>query len=727
MKRICTLAAVLACLTPFETSADSRGSLDASVDRAVEGCDVFTLDSRTEVVSQSAESDDYIPYLQEFISGKDAPSAEGDGSGRIVLSVDPDKVCGAEGYGFSVTPSGIAITGHDRAGVFYGIQHLLRLLPPSVYCREGLGEPVSLGCGDFRTAPRKRYRGVMIDVARAFVDADKLKRQIDLMSMHNINVLHLHLTDNEGWRLEIKSHPELASVGGFRGGDSPIAPQYGRWNERYGGYYTQEQMKDIVSYAAFRNVSIIPEIDLPGHSHAAARVYPEILCSFTPDLTKTAGYDTRNVWCVSREENYRLLDDIITEIAEIFPSPYIHIGGDEVGMGNWLSCPGCSKMMKDKGFTDVKQLGDCFMTRVMEIVRSKGKTPFAWWDKDVTADSFSKDCIVEAWQDIATCRNALSKGYKAVFMSAWHFYFDMRQGAYDQGQTWGGVIDYMHVYRSRPEALGVTEQEAENIIGFEGAFWAETHMQNNPDSPDYLDFMLYPRVAALGALAWGVDLSPEDFRREIETRHYARMSAMGIAFRLPEPSVKWDGGVLTASASDGAEVFYRKNGSKPKPYASAIKTARPEQYEFFSRYGSGRSAELIAPECYGRICPKFRLGSTLPSDGWRPASGVENYERETHFSSAPRKGDSILFTFDSPVDCRKMEVRTGDLHFASGGFTEGYVEVSYDGKHFRKVADLSFSGASFFPKRPVHAVRIVCTADGNSRDLTIIQPLQVWK
>ena len=713
----------------------------------------FVLDSRTRVESLSAEADDYVAYLQGFLSGnatalsssagrgvgssventKTSTSVEKDSNliihnvlGGIFLSIDNEAGYGPEGFDFRVDSSAVRITGRDRAGLFYGIQHLLRLLPPSVYNHEGLKQPVELKGGLFRTAPKTHYRGVMIDVVRAFVDADKLKRQIDLMSMHNINTLHLHMTDNEGWRIEIKSHPELAQEGGFRGKDCKIAGQYGRWDERYGGYYTQEQMKDIISYAAFRGVTIIPEIDLPGHSHAIARVFPEILCGYSPDLEKTAGYDTRDVWCVSREENYRLLDDIIGEIAALFPSEYIHVGGDEVGMGGWLSCLGCSALMKENGFTDVKQLEDLFMKIVTEIVRSKGKIPMAWWDKDVITDSFTKESIVEAWQDVGACRDALSKGYKTVFMSAWHFYFDMKQGPQDPGQDWGGIIDYMRVYGSTPERIGVTADEAENIVGYEGAFWGETHLEHNPESPDYLDFMLYPRVAALGALAWGSKLPDEDFRKQMETRHYDRMAAMGIAFRLPEPSVKWEDGVLTASVSDGADIYYRKNGGKAKTYTSAIKTSRPEQYAFFSQNGSGRSVEVIAPEIYEKICPKVHLTSTLPSDDWRPASGVENYERETHFASAPRKGDSILFTFDAPVRCRKVEVRTGDVNFASGGFTAGYVEVSYDGRHFHRVADLSFSAASFCPKRPVRAVRIVCTASGNFRNLTIIQPIKLW-
>lgn len=452
------------------------------------GC--FELTASSDVTALSDEAGDYVAYLKEFLAGTEKPSADAIKESRIVLDIDGGLECGPEGFEFAVSPGELRITGRDRAGVFYGIQHLLRQLPPSVYAKEGLSEPVQLPLGVSLDAPESTYRGLMIDVARAFVDAEGLKRQIDLMGMHNLNVLHLHLTDNEGWRLEIKSHPELAEVGGFRGGDSPVGAQYGLWDRRYGDCYTQEQMREIIAYAKFRNITIIPEIDLPGHSQAIARVLPEILCDYAPDTSRSAGYDTRGVWCVSREENYRLLDDIISEVAALFPSEYIHIGGDEVGMKGWLSCPHCSALMRERGFTDPKQLEDLFMKRVTDIVKAKGKTPVAWWDKDVITDTFTKESLVCAWQDIPACRKAMAKGYRTVFMSAWHLYFDMKQGPHDPGQDWGGIIDWRRVYDLDLGRLGVTDAEKSVVIGYEGAFWAETHLQSSPECPDYLDFML---------------------------------------------------------------------------------------------------------------------------------------------------------------------------------------------------------------------------------------------
>lgn len=690
----------------------------------------MTLTSSSDVVALSGDVADYVPYLKEYLSGTKLAAgnacAEAVTESRIVLDIDGGLECGPEGFEFAVRPEKIRITGRDRAGVFYGIQHLLRQLPPSIYAKEGLSEPVRLPLGVRLDAPENAYRGLMIDVARAFVDAEGLKRQIDLMGMHNLNVLHLHLTDNEGWRIEIKSHPELAEVGGFRGGDSPVGAQYGLWDRRYGGFYTQEQMREIIDYAKFRNITVIPEIDLPGHSQAIARVLPEILCDYAADTSRTAGYDTRGVWCVSREENYRLLDDIISEVAALFPSEYIHIGGDEVGMKGWLSCPHCSALMRERGFTDPKQLEDLFMKRVTDIVKAKGKTPVAWWDKDVITDTFTKESLVCAWQDIPACRNAMAKGYRTVFMSAWHLYFDMKQGPHDPGQDWGGLIDWRRVYDLDLGRLGVTDSEKSSVIGYEGAFWAETHLQNSPECSYYLDFMLWPRAAALGAMSWGKKLSGERFAEYMRTRHYPRLSAMGVAFRLPEPSVTWENGLLSASAGAGETLLYIKDCGRPKAYDRPFKTAHPERYAFAARFGSGRSVPVKARQCCDTIAPAFRLSSSLPEDGWKPFSGVEAYRDRAHFSSTPHKGDWIRIDFSEPVSCREIALRTGEAHFASGGFPYGRVEVSYDGKHFHRVGELIDGGASIFPKRPVRSVRLVCTFSGNNRDLTILQPIRVY-
>ena len=299
-------------------------------------------------------------YLREYINvekASDSMSADD----AIVLSTDP--TLGDEAFRLTVLPQRIEIAGGSYGGVFNGSQALFRLLPAEIYAKN-CPLPVEIACTKVEDAPRFPYRGMMLDVARTWIDTTGVKRYIDLLSYHGINKLHLHLSDDEGWRIEIKSHPELTEIGGFRGGDSPVRPVYGKWDEKYGGYYTQDEMRGLIRYAAVRNIEIIPEIDLPGHSRNIASVHPEIRCNYPPDTVSTNGYDYRSAWCVAREENYALLTDILGELCALFPSEYIHIGGDEVDMTQWNRCPDCQALMSRQGMSDPHQLEDLFMKRM---------------------------------------------------------------------------------------------------------------------------------------------------------------------------------------------------------------------------------------------------------------------------------------------------------------------------------------------------------------------------
>ena len=299
-------------------------------------------------------------YLREYINvetASDSMSADD----AIVLSTDP--TLGGEAFRLTVLPQRIEIAGGSYGGVFNGVQALFRLLPAEIYAKN-CPLPVEIACTKVEDAPRFPYRGMMLDVARTWIDAAGVKRYIDLLSYHGINKLHLHLSDDEGWRIEIRSHPELTEIGGFRGGDSPVRPVYGKWDEKYGGYYTQDEMRGLIRYAAARNIEIIPEIDLPGHSRNIASVHPEIRCNYPPDTVSTNGYDYRSAWCVAREENYALLADILGELCALFPSEYIHVGGDEVDMTQWNRCPDCQALMSRRGMTDPHRLEDLFMERM---------------------------------------------------------------------------------------------------------------------------------------------------------------------------------------------------------------------------------------------------------------------------------------------------------------------------------------------------------------------------
>lgn len=416
----------------------------------------------------------------------------------LVLTLDPS--LGEEAYRLDILPDHIAIEGGAYGGVFNGIQQLFRLLPPEVYARE-CTLPLRLPTLHIEDAPRFAYRGMMLDVARTWVDAPHVKRYIDLLSYHNINKLHLHLSDDEGGRIEIRSHPELTEIGGFRGGDSPVRPIYGKWDEKYGGYYTQEQMRELIAYAAARNIEIIPEIDLPGHSRNIASVHPEIRCNYRPDTVSTCGYDYRSAWCVAREENYRLLEDILGELCALFPSPYIHIGGDEVDASQWERCPDCRALMERCGITDPHRLEDIFMQRMSDILAAHGKRP-ALWNEAVKRGGPARTSRVHGWESVRACLDAVDKGYPTVVMPATSFYFDMRQSPHEEGHSWAAVFDARTTYNFDFAREGFNAERMRHVEGLESAFWSEAYVSHEPEKPDYLDYMTFPRLCALSRLAW---------------------------------------------------------------------------------------------------------------------------------------------------------------------------------------------------------------------------------
>ena len=489
---------------------------------------IFTFGPGT-TISADRELAPLAEYAAEYLGCGVRNGMAGEGS--VVLTLDAPDGEPSEAYTLDIAPDHIQIGSSTCGGVFNGLQQLFRLLPPEVYARRGIAPGTGIACVRIEDKPRFGYRGMMLDVARTWIGMDEVKRYIDLFSYHNINKLHLHLSDDEGWRIEILSHPELTEIGGFRGGDSPVRPVYGKWSEKYGGYFKQSEMRELIRYAALRNIEIIPEIDLPGHSRNIASVHPEIRCNYPPDTVSTNGYDYRSAWCVAREENYALLGDILGELCELFPSEYIHVGGDEVDMSQWERCPDCRALMKREGMTDPHRLEDLFMERMAAILRSHGKRP-AVWNEAVRTGAFARECRVHGWESVKACLDATAKGYRTVVMPGQYFYFDMRQSPREDGHDWAAIFDAKKVY-----GFGFTEfspEQMRNVEGLQGAFFSEAYVSHEPEKPDYLDYMLFPRVCALARIAWSGNAEGWDaYYEELKGKHYDRMAAMGIRDLLP--------------------------------------------------------------------------------------------------------------------------------------------------------------------------------------------------
>lgn len=678
----------------------------------------FVINSRTTLV-YSPELRDAAIYLLDYLPLKRlSPNASSSNSLR--LATDPSLA--PEEYRLTVNSDGIVVQGGGYGGVFNGIQTLLQLLPDGIYAKNRRLPAEVVHC-EISDKPRFDYRGLLLDVARTWIPAERLKRYIDLMAYHKINKLHLHLADDEGWRIEIKSHPELAQKGGFRGGDSPVHPRYAKFDEKWGGYYTRSQMRGIVAYAMARNIEIIPEIDMPGHSRALAAIHPEILCGCTPDTSTTNGLDLRNVWCVARESNYELIDDIIRELSEIFPSKYIHIGGDEVDVSQWESCPDCRRLKREKGLQSGAQLENLFISRVSEILSRYGKRP-AVWNEAVKGGLLRRSTRVYGWQSMKHCLEAADKGYPTIVMPGEYLYFDMKQSPSEAGHTWAAIFDAKKVLSLDLRKSGFDKRLMERVEGIEATFFSEIYIAHNPESNDYLDYMLFPRLCAASEVAWCGERKRgwDEFYEALKGSHYGRMNSMGIAFRLSTPKVTYADGTLSASVDDGSEIYVTdiRSGESSR-YIKPITTDEPENYIFASRYGKARSRDVAGRE-RKRLKPEVSVTSSMPFSAKNPASNAESYSgRIARTVRAAHAGDWILYTFAEPVGCGTIEVGTGHLHLRRCLFLKGRMEISYDGKAFTESVPLHEGSARFAPKKPVRAVRIVAEGNSDAEDNVVVQ------
>ena len=670
----------------------------------------------------STNSDELMPAARYLASHLGCETTGGGGNIRLVI----DSALKGEAYKVEVTDQGAVIRGGSYGGVFAGITTFMQLLPASVYGDFKL--PATIACCTIEDAPRYAYRGFMLDVCRTWMTKEAVMEFIDLLAYHKINKLRLHLTDDEAWRLEIKSHPELAEVGGFRGGDSPVWPRYGKWSEKWGGYYTQEDMREIIDYAKVRNIEVIPEIDLPGHSLTMASIHPEILCSYTPNLKASFGYDPRSAFCAAKESNFELLNDILKEVCDLFDTEYIHIGGDEVETSQWKSCPDCKALMARKGYSSPEQLQAYFMRRLITMLEECGKRP-AVWNEAIDGGQLSKNTVVYGWMGVKECRTAAAKGYKTVVMPGQYFYFDMKQSKREPGHDWAAIFDWTKVYGVTPTSLGFTAEEQGNILGYEASFFSEAYASRNPESADYLHYQTFPRIVALAEVAWNKSntRNKEAFYAKM-VKHYDRLDAMGVAYRMMPPKVTYAEGKLTAKSDDGSQIYVidERTGAELL-YTGAITTDKPAAYGFITRRGKAKSPEAGHESHFKLLTPQFTLSSSMPEHETMTFEKAQSYGRLARTSRAGDVGDWIQYTFATPVKCRRMQLATGNFQLPRFIFERGYAEVSYDGKEFFYAGELE-NGMFVInnPIYPIKAVRLVCSSRGNGAKFVSIQPPTIW-
>ncbi len=515
---IVTLAALAACnnnsdKSPAEVTDASPASLNDLIPKPVmvtPESGVFSLSDNTTITVAAGNPDltriaDYMALVLKPATGFAFKRDNAAGAtNNISLALVNDSSLTGEGYEMKITTGGIAINAYRPAGVFYAVQTLRQLVPPAIENSGAQSGPWNIAAGTIRDYPDYAMRGSMLDVARHFFGVDDVKRYIDFLAYYKMNTFHWHLSDDQGWRIEIKKWPRLAEYGG--------STQVGGGK---GGFYTQEQYKDVVQYAADRFITVIPEIDMPGHTNAALASYPELNCNEKDKNPKLytgteVGFSTL---CTKNEKVYGFIEDVFTELAAITPGPYLHIGGDE-------------------SHATAKQDYIPFVNRVQGIVKKLGKQVIGW--DEIALSTLQPNSVAQYWADSANSKNAVKQGAKIMMSPAAKSYMDMQYDSTTRlGLHWAAYIEVDQAYNWNPARL-VTGIERKDIIGVEAPLWTETIV-----TMDDIEYMMVPRFPGYAEIAW----SPAGGRNwdEYKARlgnHAARMKAMGIDY-YPSKLVEW--------------------------------------------------------------------------------------------------------------------------------------------------------------------------------------------
>lgn len=450
-------------------------------------------------------------------------------SAPIVLKVSPSLAnLGREAYELSVTEKGIHIRGASSAGVFYGIQTLRQLLPPEMYGETPLhGMTVAVPEVSIRDYPRFAWRGLMLDPCRHFLPVESVKKFIDLMALHKLNTLHWHLTEDQGWRIEIKQYPRLTEVGSLRA-ESPLK---GNRNEGDGTpygpfFYTQDEIREVLAYAAARSITVVPEIELPGHSRGALAAYPELGCTDGPYEVRTAWGVEKDIYCAGKEETFTFLENVLTEVLALFPSPFIHIGGDEAPKQRWKACPRCQARIQGEGLEDEHELQSYFIRRIETFLNEKGRRLIGW--DEILEGGLAPNASVMSWRGEQGGITAARSGHDVVMSPTSHCYFDYAQSkASGEPEAIGGFLPLSKVYSYDPVPSVLTPEEGKHILGVQGNLWSEYLFE-----PSNVEYMAFPRACALAEVAWTphAQMSYPDFQARLP-QHLKRLDGLNVNYR----------------------------------------------------------------------------------------------------------------------------------------------------------------------------------------------------
>lgn len=614
--------------------------------------------------------------------------------------------CGPEGYVLRVTPDRVTVEAETPKGYFYAVQTLLQLLPTEAFSPKTVsGVTWAMPACQILDRPRYAYRGLMLDVSRHFMPVAFVKKYIDLLARHKMNTFHWHLTDDQGWRVEIKKYPKLTQVGSTR--TETLAGHYGenypfRYDgQPHGGFYTQEQIKDVVRYAAARHVTIIPEIELPGHALAAIAAYPELSCE------PTKRYEVGKIWGVYEdvycptEKTFTFLQDVLTEVMALFPGKYIHIGGDECPKEAWKKSAFCQNLMKQQKLKTEEELQSYFIRRIDKFVTAKGRAIIGW--DEILEGGLAPNATVMSWRGTEGGIEAAKQKHTVVMTPGAFCYLDKYQGEPTQEPlAIGGLLTVEKVYGYEPTPAELTPEQKKYILGVQGNVWTE-YMK----TPEQVEYMSYPRAIALAEIGWMPEgpRNFEDFAVRLKN-HLRRLDYLGVNYSKRLFDVR----ASTQFGSDGQlQVRLEKSDSDSKIY-----------YTTNGRQPNTSSTEYIGP---------ITLNKTTTLRAVTTTGATLNETFVIHRA----KGKSYTSNLVKQVDPDGRKLTDGEVAQGPQSQTEWVdswgndLEVTIDLGEVRSVTKVSANFLKRIPYRifPPTSVEIALSRDGSDFKEAIAQPVNV--
>lgn len=682
---------------------------------AVQGAD-FRLDKGVKILypENNTKMQKNAAFLADYVgqmTGLKLQTAAGtaaDGKGNVVLALGLASE-NPEAYRLKVTADGVTVTGASEAGVFYGIQTLRKSLPITVKT----GDAVALPEVEIDDYPRFAYRGAHFDVSRHFTGVDSVKRFIDILALHNMNRFHWHLSDDQGWRIEIKKRPLLTEVGSVRKA-TVVGHNSGKYDSiPYGGFYTQDEAREIVAYAADRHITVIPEIDMPGHMQAALTAYPYLGCTGGPYEVWGQWGISDDVLCAGNDSTLTFIDDVLAEIIEIFPSEYIHVGGDECPKVRWAKCPKCQAKIKALGIkpdgkhSNEEQLQSYIINHAEKFLNDRGRQIIGW--DEIMEGGLAPNATVMAWRSAGEGIKAAKMGHDAIMTPSSHLYFDYYQSkdVENEPKAIGGFIPIEMVYNYEPVPSSLTPEEAKHIIGVQANLWTE-YIPNFRQ----VEYMELPRMAALAEVQWSAPTlkNYDAFLARLPqlVRIYDLMG-YNYAKHVFDVNVTFvpnlNEGVLDVVmfAIDSADIHYTLDGTEPTAsspkYTDTLKISEPGTLKAVVVRPNGNSRVFTEEITFNKASMKpvtmlqpinkqyEYKGATTLVDGLK---GNNNYKTGRWIAFWQNDMEAVIDLL-APTEISRAQIETnvakGDWVFDARYFG---VEVSDDGKTFRKVAEADY-------------------------------------